>query len=119
MNVNNEELEDEFKRQVFLCSGISKERMVEIIGVEEKLAPLSPKRVACASIVSPLGLIHYGPTHALCGVKEGKQGFADQNGKFLSRSDAWKVAFKAGQIVWHDEGRGVLMSEYLYPKGSV
>ena len=119
MNVDNEGLEDEFKRQVFLCGGISKERMVEIIGVEEKAAPLSPKRVACAAMRGPSGIMHYGPTHALCGSIAGQGGFADQNGKFLSRSDAWKVALKAGQILWHDEGRGVLMSEYLYPKGSV
>lgn len=47
-----------------------------------------------------------------------EQGFIDQRGKFLSRTEAWVVAEAAGQIVRRvggdDANGGTLYSENLY-----
>jgi hypothetical protein len=46
------------------------------------------------------------------------QGFLDQHGVFLSRTEAWKVAEAAGQILRRvggdDANGGTLFSENLY-----
>ncbi|HEX7911763.1 MAG TPA: hypothetical protein VF534_27230 [Paraburkholderia sp.] len=46
------------------------------------------------------------------------QGFIDNRGNFLSRTEAWKVAETAGQIIRRvggdDAGGGTLYSENLY-----
>jgi hypothetical protein len=51
-------------------------------------------------------------------VVEVEQGFVDQHGKFLSRTEAWKVAEAAGQIIQRCGGDtadgGTLYSENLY-----
>lgn len=47
-----------------------------------------------------------------------EQGFIDQHGAFLSRTEAWKVAEAAGQIIYRcggdDSNGGTLYSENLY-----
>ena len=49
---------------------------------------------------------------------EWEQGFIDNQGQFLSRTDAWKVAEAAGQIIMRVGGDtadgGTLYSENLY-----
>jgi hypothetical protein len=52
------------------------------------------------------------------GDAEFEQGFIDQNGNFLTRTEAWKVAQAAGQIIRRVGGDtadgGTLYSENLY-----
>lgn len=47
-----------------------------------------------------------------------EQGFVDKNGRFLTRTEAWKVAEEAGQIIRRVGGdtanAGTLYSENLY-----
>lgn len=75
-----------------------------------------------ACVISPTGLYFFGKCHADCfgqaygiGIKmsseAGKQGFVTNKGRFLSRADAAKVAFEAGQI---DQMVGTLFSEDLW-----
>ena len=49
---------------------------------------------------------------------DAKQGFIDQHGNWLSRTEAWKVAEAAGQIIRRcggdDAEGGTLYSENLY-----
>lgn len=50
-------------------------------------------------------------------ISDGKveQGFFDNKYQFLTRKEAWAVAFKAGQIIHdHDKCVGTLYSEHLY-----
>lgn len=78
------------------------------------------RRVVCAALRDSHGTIICGPRHwdSICrGTSKGgwEQGFVDQRGAFLTREEAWKVAFDAGQIlrrVGGDEGH--LYSENLY-----
>jgi len=42
------------------------------------------------------------------------QGFIDQNGYFLTREEAWKIAEASGQIRREVATHGVLYSENLY-----
>ncbi len=47
--------------------------------------------------------------------KDADQGFVDKNGRFLSRSEAWGIAERNGQIVNDPEWqKGTLHSEHLY-----
>ena len=65
------------------------------------------------------GIIHRGRRHynilgsakTFGGLKYGKQGFVDDQGIFLTREEAAKVAFECGQI---KEEKRILFSEDLY-----
>nr|SPS06144.1 conserved protein of unknown function [Candidatus Nitrotoga fabula] len=52
------------------------------------------------------------------GISRNKQGFIDQRGVFMTRTEAWKVAQAAGQILRRcggdDANGGTLYSENLY-----
>lgn len=52
------------------------------------------------------------------GISKNKQGFIDQRGVFMTRTEAWKVAYAAGQILRRcggdDANGGTLYSENLY-----
>lgn len=87
------------------------------------------RRVVCAACMDLHGLIvcsarHYDPLmHEQIeqiqkwAVSHGDhaQGFIDQFGVFMSRTEAWKVAEAAGQIIRRVGGDGVkLYSENLY-----
>jgi len=84
-------------------------------------------RIVCAANISKEGDIILGCRHcdkfmvqaAAIGGGLGfytKQGFIDNKGNFLSRTEAWKVALEAGQITRRVGGddAGVLYSENLY-----
>jgi hypothetical protein len=85
-------------------------------------------RVVCAALRDGQGRIIAGPRHfdqvmheqikarAYPGTwKRAEQGFLDQFGAFLSREEAWQVAFDAGQILRRVGGDGErLYSENLY-----
>jgi hypothetical protein len=47
---------------------------------------------------------------------ESQEGFiTTENGRFLTRKEAWEIADKAGQIINRDDGViGTLFSENLY-----
>lgn len=90
---------------------------------------MSQKRVVCAAIKHPQsGAVIAGPRHfdgvmrATIGKSlewyEAEQGFIDQHGNYLSRTEAWKVAEAAGQILRRCGGDtangGTLYSENLY-----
>lgn len=78
------------------------------------------RRVVCAALRDLNGTIICGPRHwdSLCRgtSKDGwEQGFVDQRGVFLTREEAWQVAFNAGQIIRRVGGDGKrLFSENLY-----
>lgn len=77
------------------------------------------RRVVCAALRHG-SVIICGPRHwdAICrgSSKDGwEQGFVDQRGEFLTREEAWTVAFCAGQILRRVGGDGErLFSENLY-----
>lgn len=77
------------------------------------------RRVVCAALRRG-GTIICGPRHwdSICRgtSKDGwDQGFVDQHGVFLTREEAWTVAFDAGQIIRRVGGDGKrLFSENLY-----
>lgn len=98
-----------------------------------KLVPVGERcnqRVVCAAIRCQ-GIVICGARHydefmldqlKLCGFKPGvpghwEQGFIDQRGNFLTRTEAWNIAKQEGQIL-RDTGRGdkheTLISEDLY-----
>lgn len=78
------------------------------------------RRVVCAALRNGHGTIICGPRHwdSICRgtSKDGwEQGFVDQKGVFMTREEAWTVAFDAGQIRWRVGGDGErLFSENLY-----
>ena len=85
------------------------------------------QRVVCAAIRNGLGEIICGPrhfdarmheqihNHASTDWKAPEQGFVDQRGEWLTREEAWRVAFDAGQIFRRVGGDGKqLFSENLY-----
>ena len=77
------------------------------------------RRVVCAALRRG-SVIVCGPRHwdSLCRghSKDGwEQGFVDQRGVFMTREEAWQVAFDAGQIIRRVGGDGKrLFSENLY-----
>ncbi len=83
------------------------------------------RRIVCAALQYDSGELIVGPRHfcpvmnaQLCrsddnGIPE--QGFIDQRGKFLNRTEAWIVADEAGQIIRRVGGdEKKLYSENLY-----
>jgi hypothetical protein len=93
------------------------------------------RRVVCAANRNPFGRIVLGARHydeqMHKQIKQMKdhgdetwykakieQGFIDQFGKFMTRTEAWKVALAAGQIIYRCGGDtidgGTLFSENLY-----
>ncbi len=88
------------------------------------------RRIVCAAIRHPEDLaVICGPRHfdRVMGRlvtadgrmwHDAEQGFVDQRGNFLSRTEAWKVATEAGQIARRcggdDRNGGTLFSENLY-----
>jgi hypothetical protein len=88
--------------------------------------PVPKRRVVCAATRFPCGLIVCGARHCDSAMRlqleaigrkysPADEGFIDQNGVFLTRREAWKVAFAAGQIVRRVGGDGEeLYSENLY-----
>lgn len=92
------------------------------------------KRIVCAAVIYPNhpGVMLVGPRHfdrVMCdqylrfftagsapGEEKSVQGFLDQNGKFLTREEAYPVAEAAGQIIRRCGGdaNGKLFSENLY-----
>ena len=87
------------------------------------------RRVVCAANRDASGLVILGARHWdafmhaqadsqpwVAGCHE--QGFIDQRGVFMSRTEAWQVAVTAGQIIRRvggdDAGGGTLYSENLY-----
>lgn len=90
---------------------------------------MSRQRVVCAAVKHPqTGAVIAGPRHfdgvmrATIGDDrewyDGEQGFIDQLGNYLSRTEAWKIAESAGQIFRRCGGDtangGTLYSENLY-----
>ena len=89
-----------------------------------------PRVITCAAIKLFDGTIIAGPRHFDCIMRQQvglivsvdyhhfEQGFLDQSGVFLSRTEAWKVAFAAGQVKFCVGGDtangGTLYSENLY-----
>ena len=92
-----------------------------------------PRRVVCAALKLAGGQIVVGARHYDCTIHEqlarckavGQetkmdtlQGFIDQWGVFMSRTEAWTVALDAGQIIRRCGGDtsdgGTLYSENLY-----
>ena len=87
---------------------------------------ISPRRVVCAAMRKE-GRIITGARHydkimrAQMGASEGvewwkncQQGFIDQFGDFIDRSEAWKIAEHQGQIRREVSTPGTLYSENLY-----
>ena len=90
------------------------------------------RRVVCAALRDNLGRIVTSPRHFDAIMVEqiqrvgrdqdafrtAKQGFVDQRGEFLTRTEAWVVAQAAGQIIRRVGGDtlngGNLFSENLY-----
>jgi hypothetical protein len=91
------------------------------------------RRIVCAAIRFPDGLVVCGPRHhnaiffahdnlkqyGHCTWCDVEQGFVDQQNVFLTREEAWHVAYTAGQIIRNIDGdmRGShreLFSEHLY-----
>jgi len=82
-------------------------------------------RIVCAAMMDHTGVVTLCVRHwdSFCtGIQGPKehcgQGFIDKNGKFLTRTQAWKVAEEAGQIIRRVGGDtangGTLYSENLY-----
>lgn len=91
----------------------------------------APVFVVCAARLYPSGALCIGPRHgsevmrkqalAMCDKKDAHmqvEGFIDQWGRFMTRTEAWKIAEKAGQIRFRcggdDADGGTLYSENLY-----
>lgn len=91
----------------------------------------NPPRIVCAAVRYPDGKMLVGPRHfdytmllqhqALkIEFEEGEseKGFVDQEGKFYTRQEAWKLAEANGQILYRPEAYekqvGTLFSEHLY-----
>jgi len=86
------------------------------------------QRVVCAAIKTHVGQILCSPRHTdqiLLNVimssgysaqhfRASEQGFVDNFGKFLSRTEAWEVASNANQILYSVGADGTLYSENLY-----
>lgn len=87
------------------------------------------RRVVCAAVRSPEGLVVCGPRHLdpsmrLVLMRLGvfakdiggwEQGFVDQRGEFMSREEALRVAWNAGQVIRRCGGDDrQLFSENLY-----
>lgn len=89
------------------------------------------RRIVCAANRDHNGLIICGARHfdkvmqlAMCHipgdhhVKDWDQGFIDQRGDFLTRTEAWPIAEAAGQIIRRcggdDTDGGTLYSENIY-----
>ena len=86
------------------------------------------RRIVCAAIRTAGGfiicsarhfdnLMHMQIAKSVATWERGiEQGFIDQRGEFLNRSDAWVVACEAKQIIRRVGGdhKGVLFSENLY-----
>ena len=88
------------------------------------------RTIVCAAMRNTDGQIICSPRHydKMCVAQmnmspntmwaEAEQGFVDQYCEFLSRTEAWKVAFDGGQIVRRCGGdttdNGTLYSENLY-----
>jgi hypothetical protein len=90
-------------------------------------------RIVCAAVMSGIVIV-LGPRHfdgtmiqqinQLDGTcdsidwKRAAQGFIDSKGRFRSRTEAWKIAHAAGQIIRRVSGDqangGTLFSENLY-----
>jgi hypothetical protein len=89
---------------------------------------MTNSRIVCAAMLMDDGLIvpgvrHYSPEmrkvlKRIYGVdyhfREVQQGFIDQNGLFLDRETAWKIAAENGQILKVLSKPGTLFSENLY-----
>lgn len=91
-----------------------------------------PRKVVCAANISSehkiiVGVRHWdslmhAQSHPLSNGEHAfstkNQGFIDQHGVFMDRTEAWKVAVNAGQIVRRvggdESGGGTLYSENLY-----
>ncbi len=96
--------------------------------------PAMPRLVVCAALRHPQGGIITGPRHfdpimrrqimtgetelERLGWESATQGFVDQRGTFLTRTEAWAVASAAGQIRRRCGGDtangGTLYSKSLY-----
>lgn len=87
------------------------------------------RRVVCAAVKFSDGLIVTGPRHfdntmhaviSRVGFSTSKhcadaeQGFVDQWGRFMTREEAFIVAWSRGQFLAKSETPGVLFSEDLY-----
>ena len=86
------------------------------------------RRVVCAANRHPdthemlLGTRHFDHLMRNAGAGRAKsfteQGFIDQHGEFMTRTEAWQVAEAAGQIIRRCDGDttngGTLYSENLY-----
>lgn len=78
------------------------------------------RRVVCAALRDGFGTVICGPRHwdSICRSDRHDgwvQGFVDQHGVFMTREEAWTVAFDAGQIIRRVGGDGErLFSENIY-----
>lgn len=87
---------------------------------------MSDRRVVCAAIRDQTGnvvcsarhfdwLMHTQIKRLMGYTTPWEQGFIDQSGQWLTRAEAWTVAFDAGQILRRCGGDGrELYSENLY-----
>lgn len=91
----------------------------------------NPPRIVCAAVRYPDGKMLVGPRHLDYVMllqfqalkiqfeeKDATMGFVDQDGKFYTRQEAWKLAEANGQILYRipadQQHGGTLFSENLY-----